>query len=55
MFPGNSTLNQLERVISFTGNPSKEDILSLNSETAVTMITSINQFKVKSNRDWFKA
>lgn len=23
MFPGNSTLNQLERIISFTGNPSK--------------------------------
>lgn len=31
MFPGNSTLNQLERIISFSGSPSKEDIQSLNS------------------------
>jgi len=23
MFPGNSTLNQLEKIVSFTGNPSK--------------------------------
>ena len=55
MFPGTSTLNQLERIISFTGNPSKEDVLSLNSETAVTMISSITQSKVKSIKDWFKA
>ena len=54
MFPGNSTLNQLERIISFTGNPSKEDICSLNSEVAMSMIGSVNQFKVKAIKDWFK-
>lgn len=54
MFPGNSTLNQLERIISFTGSPSKEDIYSLNSEVAVSMISSISQFKVKNIKDWFK-
>lgn len=54
MFPGNSTLNQLERIISFTGNPSKEDVLSLNSEVAVSMIGSLNQLKVKNAKDWFK-
>eukprot|EP00919_Chromeraceae_sp_WS-2016_P072317 GHVR01171091.1.p1 GENE.GHVR01171091.1~~GHVR01171091.1.p1 ORF type:complete len:155 (+),score=1.16 GHVR01171091.1:706-1170(+) len=26
IFPGNSTLNQLERILSFTGKPKKEDI-----------------------------
>ena len=55
MFPGNSTLNQLERIISFTGNPSKEDISSLNSEVAISMIGSINQFRVKDIKDWFKS
>ena len=55
MFPGNSTLNQLERIISFTGNPSKEDVASLNSEVAVSMIGSVSQFKVKNIKDWFKS
>jgi mitogen-activated protein kinase 15 len=31
IFPGNSTLNQLERILSFTGRPSKEDVNSLES------------------------
>jgi mitogen-activated protein kinase 15 len=26
LFPGNSTLNQLEKILIFTGKPSKEDI-----------------------------
>ena len=38
MFPGNSTLNQLERIIMFTNKPNFSDIQSLNSETAQTMI-----------------
>jgi len=41
--------------VSFTGNPSKEDIYSLNSEVATSMMGSLNQFKVKSLKDWFKA
>lgn len=40
-FPGNSTLNQLERIVSFTGVPKKQDIEALNSEVASTMIESI--------------
>jgi mitogen-activated protein kinase 15 len=31
MFPGNSTINQLERILTFTGRPTKEDVYSLNS------------------------
>jgi len=34
IFPGTSTLNQLERIVAFTGKPSKQEIESLNSETA---------------------
>lgn len=53
IFPGNSTLNQLERILGFTGRPSKEDINSLESELAVTMIDSIKNMKTKPIKDWF--
>ena len=38
IFPGSSTLNQIERIISFTGKPSKQEIDSLNADNAATMI-----------------
>ena len=50
LFPGNSTLNQLERILSFTGKPKKEDIISLNSEVAQPMIDSITNLKIKPIR-----
>lgn len=31
IFPGNSTLNQLERILTYTSRPNKNDIESLNS------------------------
>ena len=34
MFPGISTLNQLEMVMEFTGKPSKQDITAMNSPFA---------------------
>lgn len=34
IFPGNSTLNQLQKILSFTGKPKHDDIQALNSETA---------------------
>ena len=34
IFPGNSTLNQIERVLELTGKPSNEDIESLESTVA---------------------
>ena len=54
MFPGNSTLNQLQRLLSFTGKPTKEDISSLNSEVAINMFGSINSIKIKPVKEWFK-
>lgn len=50
IFPGNSTLNQLERILSFTGKPSVDDINSLDSELAKTMIDSIKSVRVRSPR-----
>lgn len=55
IFPGNSTLNQLERILMFTGRPSKEDISSLESELAFTMIESIKSLKAKPLKEWFNS
>jgi len=41
MFPGSSTMNQLDRIIEVTGRPSAEDIEAINSEFAATMLESI--------------
>lgn len=55
IFPGNSTLNQLERILGFSGRPSTEDISSLDSELAVAMIDSIKTIKVKPFCEWFSS
>ena len=41
IFPGSSTMNQLERIISVTGKPSKADVESIKSPFALTMLESI--------------
>lgn len=41
LFPGNSTLDQMERVVAFTGPPSSSDISSMRSEFAETMIANL--------------
>jgi mitogen-activated protein kinase 15 len=41
IFPGNSTLNQLERIIVLTGRPTPEDVDSIESDLAATMLESI--------------
>ena len=38
LFPGTSTMNQIERIIEVTGMPSKDDIDSINSPFAATML-----------------
>jgi mitogen-activated protein kinase 15 len=42
VFPGTSTLDQLEKVIAVTGPPSRDDIESMESQYAQTMIDSIS-------------
>jgi mitogen-activated protein kinase 15 len=38
LFPGNSTIDQVEKICQFTGYPSDEDINSLESEVSKSMI-----------------
>lgn len=54
MFPGTSTLNQLNKILEVTGKPSKDDILSIQSDLATTMLESIPPIKVKKLESIFK-
>jgi len=53
VFPGTSTLNQLDRVMEVTGTPSQEDVDSINSPLAQTMLESLPPTKAKKLRDMF--
>ena len=53
MFPGTSTLNQIERVLEVTGKPTKEDILSLQSPQAGAIIDSLKITKHRNLKDIF--
>ncbi|OII71766.1 mitogen-activated protein kinase [Cryptosporidium ubiquitum] len=49
IFPGSSTMNQLERIISVIDFPSSEDVESIQSPFALTMIESLKE-KVEINQ-----
>lgn len=53
IFPGTSTLNQLERLMTFKGQPSQEDVESLQSPLAKTMLESLPQVRTKSLQEFF--
>lgn len=53
VFPGTSTLNQLDRVMEVTGRPTQEDVDSINSPLAQTMLESLPPTKAKKLRDMF--
>ena len=53
VFPGTSTLNQIERIMDLIGKPKIEDIESLGSELAENIINSINVSKKKSFNQFF--
>lgn len=53
VFPGTSTLNQLDRVMEVTGRPSAEDIEAINSPLATTMLESLPSSKPRRLRDLF--
>lgn len=42
MFPGKSTMNQLEKIIEVTGRPTKSDIASVNSKFTQTMLDTLS-------------
>jgi len=41
LFPGSSTMNQLDRILQITGRPNEEDIEAINSPFTVTMLESL--------------
>lgn len=53
MFPGDSTINQLERVISVTGFPSKEDMAAVRSKYTNSMLDNINVKERKTLRSLY--
>lgn len=53
VFPGTSTLNQLDRVMEITGRPTPEDVESIQSPLAATMLESLPATKSKKLRDVF--
>lgn len=53
IFPGESTLNQLEKIMEVTGRPSPEDIEAINSQFAGSMLESLPETEHKSLEDLF--
>jgi len=53
MFPGTSTLNQIERVLELTGKPRQEDIDAIESQHTQAILSSINVTKKKSFHSFF--
>ena len=41
IFPGSSTMNQLDKILEVTGKPTKEDVDSIQSPFATTMLDSL--------------
>jgi mitogen-activated protein kinase 15 len=53
LFPGNSTMNQLERVLEVTGRPGPEDTASMRSPFAATMLDSLPPLRHRSLSELF--
>ena len=53
IFPGSSTMNQLDKILEITGLPTQEDIASIKSPFAATMLDSLPSPKVKKMAELF--
>lgn len=53
IFPGNSTMNQIERIIELCGRPTPEDIAAIRSPFVTTMLESVPTTKKKSFEELF--
>lgn len=53
VFPGTSTLNQLDRVMELIGRPTQDDIDAIDCPLAQTMLESLPPTKAKRLRDVF--
>merc|ERR1719296_740077 len=53
IFPGTSTMNQLDRIMEVTGRPSPEDIESIKSPFAATMLESLSMSRPRPLNEMF--
>lgn len=53
IFPGSSTLNQLDRIMELTGRPTSGDIDSIQSPLASTMLETLAPKRKKSYHAYF--
>jgi len=53
IFPGTSTMNQLDRIMQVTGYPTPEDIESMKSPFAATMLESVPKARPKPLAEMF--
>lgn len=53
MFPGTSTMNQLDKILGVTGRPSAEDIESIKSPFAATMLESLPPNQTRNLSEMF--
>lgn len=53
IFPGTSTINQIEKVLELTGKPSIKDVEALESNLASNILSSINSIKRRGFQAFF--
>merc|ERR1719515_645864 len=53
IFPGTSTMNQLDRIMEVTGRPSADDVEAIKSPFAATMLESLPMSRPKPLSDMF--
>lgn len=53
VFPGTSTMNQIERILELTGLPAKADVDAMASPYAATMLQSLAVVSTKSIQEFF--
>jgi len=53
IFPGSSTMNQLDRIIEVTGKPSAQVLAEIDAPYAATMIDSLGESKPRKLKDMF--
>jgi mitogen-activated protein kinase 15 len=53
IFPGNSTMNQLEKIVEVTGKPSAEDVEAIKSPFALTMLENVPTVRQTSLNESF--
>lgn len=54
LFAGTSTVDQLQKVVTWTGMPKKTDIEALGSDVGVSMLDNLNNIRLKPNHESLK-